>query len=392
MKKIFQSLIFAPPITSNRFFEPAYALFRFYCGISIAIGAGLPKIFHKIDEKGGTEWDNLAFGASGWFLEQVGNIGFTFPSPTFWAYLAIYGEFIGGLFVAIGLFTRLFALQMAFQFFVVSFLWYESPVPFAMYYQQLIFWAFVFISAAGGGKFSFDYMLQQKRSMVLGKTAVVVTSFLLLPLIGSAQTQSPERVSFTLSNPTLSKTSIDIRSYSYKDQKISGYGYALGPLSSHAVNMPTGTRIYKKQNDVWVLFAVVTPADNGRTFNLNRTYEINEEQHLQVLADEQNEEAARLKEASEEQVPFNGAELVTFKITGKSMIPKQVIVRVQLPNDVQKSNIGFSRKLDRSSMFEVSYPVGSKVYLCEGAYWNGDVEETLVLTLDADKQNSLVRL
>lgn len=392
MKKIFQSLLFAPPISSNRFFEPAYALFRFYCGISMAIGAGLPKVFHKIDDAGGTEWDNLAFGASGWFLEQVGNIGFTFPSPTFWAYLAIYGEFIGGLLIAIGLFTRLSALQMAFQFFVVSFLWYESPVPFAMYYQQLIFWVFVLIAAAGGGKFSLDYLLQQKRSIGLGRTAVVVTGLLLLPLFGFAQSQAPDRVSFTISNPNLSEATIDIRSFNYKDRKTSGYGYAIGPLGSHAVNMPAGTRIYKKQKEAWVLFAVVSSADNGRAFNLNRTVEITREQYLQAAYDEENEETSRLEKIAEEPDVFNGAELVTFVVSGTSLLPKQVYVRVQLPDTSLKTNIGFSRKLDRSSKFQVSYPIGSKVYLCEGPYWKGDFKETLVLTLDAEKQNYLIRL
>lgn len=386
MKKIFQSFIFTPPLAANRVFEPAYALFRFYCGISIALGAGLPKIFHKIDETGGTEWDNLAFGASGWFVEQVGNIGFTFPSPTFWVYLAIYGEFIGGLFVAIGLFTRIAALQMTFQFFVVSFLWYESPVPFAMYYQQLIFWTFILISAVGGGKYSIDWLIHQKRRVDAPKTKLAVSLlFLLMPLFGAAQTS--ERASFIISNLTLGKASIDIRSFDYKDRKTSGYGYDLGPLSSHGVNMPAGTRIYKKQKKAWVLFAVVTPADNGRTFNLNQTVEIAREQYLQAAYDEQNEETARLEKISEEPDAFDGPELVTFMVSGKSLLPKQVYVRVQLPDTSLKSTIGFSRKLDRSSKFQVSYPVGSKVYLCEGDCWNGDVEETLVLILDAEKQN-----
>ncbi|MCC6410541.1 MAG: DoxX family protein [Saprospiraceae bacterium] len=392
MKKIFQSLIFAPPITSNRFFELAYALFRFYCGISIAIGAGLPKVFHKIDEKGGTEWDNLAFGASGWFLEQVGNIGFTFPSPTFWAYLAIYGEFIGGLLIAVGLFTRLSALQMAFQFFVVSFMWYESPVPFAMYYQQLIFWTFVLISAAGGGKFSLDYLIQQKQLLPLRKTTVVVTSLLLLPIFGFAQSQTPEHISFTISNPTLRKKSVDIRSFSRVDGKFRGYGYDLNALSSHAVNMPVGTRVYEKQNDVWILKLVVTADDNGRKFDMSSTYNIGSEQQQQVAADEQDESKIRLDQAAETTNTFGDAALVTFKIAGKTVLPKQVHIRVQLPDTNQKTSIGFSRKLDRSSKVEVSYPVGSKVYLCEGPYWKGDFEETLVLTLDAEKQNYLIRL
>lgn len=157
MKKAIQSLLFGSAQAGTRTYDIAYTLFRFYCGFSIAIGAGLSKVFHKINEDGGKAWDNLAFGVPDWFVKQVGDIGFTVISPSFWAHLAVYGEFIGGLLIAVGLFTRISALQLAFQFFVVSFIWYDEPGLFTMYYQQLIFWSFVLIAALGGGRFSADH-------------------------------------------------------------------------------------------------------------------------------------------------------------------------------------------------------------------------------------------
>lgn len=162
MKLALKSFLFGSAQSGTLAYETAYALFRFYCGISIAIGAGFSKVFHKIDENSGEGWDNLAFGVPNWFVKQVSEIGFTFISPSFWAHLAVYGEFIGGLAVALGLFTRISAIQLAFQFFVVSFLWYDEPMPFAMYYQQLIFWGFVLIAVVGDGRFSLDSWVKNR--------------------------------------------------------------------------------------------------------------------------------------------------------------------------------------------------------------------------------------
>lgn len=110
------------------------------------------------------EWSNLNFGTSSWFIEQVNGLGFSFPSPSFWAYIAIYGEFIGGICIAIGLLTRFSALQLAFQFFVISFLWYDKPEPiYGMYYQQLFFFCFLLIAGKGGGNYSLDSFIFQER-------------------------------------------------------------------------------------------------------------------------------------------------------------------------------------------------------------------------------------
>lgn len=162
-----KKLIFGNLVSTHKPYEVLYALFRFHIGLSIALGAGLSKVFHKINEKGDDSWDNLAFGVGDWFVNQVNDIGFTLISPTFWAYLAVYGEFIGGLLLAIGLFSRISAIQLAFQFFVVAFVWYNDPYPFGgMYYQQLLFWGFALASVKGGGLYSVDYLLLKKNQAV----------------------------------------------------------------------------------------------------------------------------------------------------------------------------------------------------------------------------------
>ncbi|UYZ60659.1 DoxX family protein [Hymenobacter latericus] len=165
-----KKLLFSAAALPNRAIDAAWLLFRLHLGLSIADGAGLPKL------------TNLAAVASAqvpgppdWFVQQVAGLGFTFPSPYFWAGAAVWGEFVGGLLIALGLFTRWSGLQLAFQFFVVAFIWYNDPSPITgMYYQQLLFWAFVVITAVGPGRYSLDYWLLRRRAASLVELPKVV--------------------------------------------------------------------------------------------------------------------------------------------------------------------------------------------------------------------------
>lgn len=399
MKNAIKSMIMGSSPSGSLTNETTYLLFRFYAGFSMAIGAGWSKVFHKIDENGGEGWDNLAFGVPSWFVEQVGGLGFTFLSPSFWAHLAVYGEFLGGIFIALGFLTRLSALQLAFQFFIVSFVWYDKPELFAMYYQQLIFWGFVLIAAVGGGRFSVDaWLAGRSRGRVEASAKLAVAAFLLLlPCCGFSQQQAPPaRVSFTVSNPGLKARELDIRYFDQSGKKAAGYGYGLNGLSSHAVNMPVGTRVYEKTRDSFALVFVVTADDNGRRFSLGKRYEISPTQRQQASADDHAQAAAAEKAAPnptwEETAKAKGYPMVTFRVAGSSLWPTQVYVRVQLPFENQKSSIGFSRTLSRGSIYEVSYPVGAKVYRCQGRYWEAEVPETLLFTVSADKQGYLLRI
>lgn len=216
---------------------------------------------------------------------------------------------------------------------------------------------------------------------------------------GMAQTaaQPVPRVRFTLTNPTLKQVQIDIRYFNYADRQRIGYGLNLGTLGSTSDNKPVGTRIYLKKGNSWELFYVLGPDDDGKKINLSKKYDISREQWLESSFAEMNEKTEALENVDKnpdiETVSRQlGLELVTFRISGKSLTGGQVHVRVQLPYRAERSNEGFSRRLSRFDMLKVRYPVGTKVYLCDGPYWNGPVPEKLVLTVDAEKANYLIRL
>ncbi|HEX2536162.1 MAG TPA: DoxX family protein [Chitinophagaceae bacterium] len=177
MKLSVRSALFGHALPESKPFNLAWALFRFYTGLSMALGAGWPKMNEGL--------------SPGWFTEQVGGLGFTFPSPLFWATVAAWGEFVGGLLIAFGLLTRFSALQLAFQFFVVAFIWYEEPFPFGgMYYQQLLFWSFLLILAGGGGRYSLDALLRGRVPVRIPSVPATALTVLLLTLSGSAALQA----------------------------------------------------------------------------------------------------------------------------------------------------------------------------------------------------------
>ena len=180
MKKNLHAFFFGTSLPNDRILNLTWLLFRLHIGITIAFSAGLAKI---------TE-----FGAPEWFVKQVADIGFNFPSPTFWAVLAAWGEFLGGILIAIGLFTRFAALQLAFQFFVISYIWYNEPEPMiGMYFQQLYFFCYLLAMVAGGGRFSLDALIAKKWKFSLPGAApkIAVASLALLFTLHSAAAQEP---------------------------------------------------------------------------------------------------------------------------------------------------------------------------------------------------------
>lgn len=169
--------LFGSASNGSTWFDIAWLLFRLHVGLSIAIHAGLPKITASGD-------------APAWFVKQVSGLGFTVPSPVFWATVATWGEFIGGLLIAVGLLVRVSAIQLAFQFFVIAFLWYDNPEPLTgMYFQQVLFWAFVLVAVNGGGRLSIDHFIKERtfRLPAAGKATVATMVIICVSVIAIAQ-------------------------------------------------------------------------------------------------------------------------------------------------------------------------------------------------------------
>ncbi len=192
-----KNFLFGTSLQSNKLTNLIWLVFRVHIGLSMAIHAGLPKVANGI--------------APEWFVNQVSDLGFTFISPTFWATVSSWGEFMGGILIAIGLFTRFAALQLAFQFFVISFLWYDNPEPLTgMYFQQLYMWCYILVAVVGGGNYALDKLLMKKISVKVSlvKKAVAAAAILLLSISVSAQ-KGPLKGSGNIITKTFNYTSFD---------------------------------------------------------------------------------------------------------------------------------------------------------------------------------------
>lgn len=195
MKKL---LLGTQPFSSH-LADAAWLLIRLHLGLSIAIGAGWSKLVNltTMQEAAKLAAGTAPLGPPDWFVQQVANLGFTYPSPHIWAWLAAWGEFAGGLLVAVGLLTRWASLQLVVQFLIIAFVWYEAPEPvLGMYYQQLLFWAFVLAAVVGGGRYSLDYWwLRGSNSprflaRLVGNAPAQVVTMLLVVLAGSVAAQA----------------------------------------------------------------------------------------------------------------------------------------------------------------------------------------------------------
>lgn len=183
MKALLRNFFFGTSLGNNKVMNAGWLLFRLHIGLSIAIHAGWPKMY--------------TLAAPGWFNDQVAGLGFTFPSPAFWATVASWGEFVGGICLALGLLTRFSALQLAFQFFVISFLWYDNPEPLTgMYFQNTLFMGFLLAAFAGGGTYSIDKLIMNRKIKFSGNVAKAAIACLLIftGLVSQAQTIRTEDI------------------------------------------------------------------------------------------------------------------------------------------------------------------------------------------------------
>ncbi|UOQ67834.1 hypothetical protein [Hymenobacter volaticus] len=82
MKKL---LFIAPPF-SSRFADSAWLLFRLHAGLFIAIGGGWVKLVDLTTAQETTKLTSSTapLGPPDWFVQQVANLGFTYPTPYLW--------------------------------------------------------------------------------------------------------------------------------------------------------------------------------------------------------------------------------------------------------------------------------------------------------------------
>lgn len=116
-------------------------ILRLFAGLALAFNHGLSKI-----------------PPPQMFIESVSGMGF--PAPTFFAWSAALSELVGGLLLAIGLFTRPAALFILITMGCAAFILHRAD-PFQEREPALIFGAVALVFLfAGAGRLSLDHFLR----------------------------------------------------------------------------------------------------------------------------------------------------------------------------------------------------------------------------------------
>jgi putative oxidoreductase len=124
--------------------EVGWLVVRVVFGLTLALGHGLPKVTGNMEG----------------FAQGVAALGF--PFPLFFAWCAALAELLGGVLVAVGLFTRPAAAFAAFTMVVALYRHRVDPfgrMELALLYLTVLGTA-VFV---GGGPFSLDARLRGRR-------------------------------------------------------------------------------------------------------------------------------------------------------------------------------------------------------------------------------------
>lgn len=118
-------------------------LIRVVFGLSLALGHGLPKLTGDMSK----------------FATGVAQLGF--PFPTFFAWCATLAELVGGLLVAVGLFTRPAAAMAGFTMVVA--LYRHRADPFGRMELALLYLAVLAaIALIGAGPWSLDAKVRRR--------------------------------------------------------------------------------------------------------------------------------------------------------------------------------------------------------------------------------------
>ena len=114
----------------------------------------------------GKVWNEEGFGPPGYLIKGVTEMGF--PVPTAFAWAAALTEFLGGILLALGLFTRPAALALTFNMAVAAFVahakdpWFSTGSGAAKEPALMFLIPFAMFLFTGAGRFSIDALLRRR--------------------------------------------------------------------------------------------------------------------------------------------------------------------------------------------------------------------------------------
>lgn len=154
--KFFKQLI-EPTLQKHWFADLIFAIIRFVCGMLLVVDFGASKF--------GMPWTDESqnlnlFEVSAWFPEDVAEYGGVFAiAPLFFAWMGAFSEAVGGLFLAIGLQTRVASFLITCTMLVAIFIQQWGKGSWALLPAMGFLWVAIYTLYFGSGRFGLDYVI-----------------------------------------------------------------------------------------------------------------------------------------------------------------------------------------------------------------------------------------
>ena len=151
--------IITPVIQKSWIADLCFAIPRIICGLLLTLSFG--------SDKFGLPWSSTAnlglFEVVAWFPKDVAEYGGIFAMfPVFFAWSGAFAEAVGGLFLAIGLKTRVASFLIMCTMLVAIFLQKWNQGTWAMLPAMGFLWISMYNLFLGSGRFGIDYLISKK--------------------------------------------------------------------------------------------------------------------------------------------------------------------------------------------------------------------------------------
>lgn len=159
LKSILKILI-TPVIQKHWFIDVIFAIPRVLCGFFLTALFGADKF--------GMPWtadsQNLnLFEVAAWFPEDVASYDGIFAvAPIFFAWMGAFSEAVGGLFLMLGLKTRIASFLIMCTMLVAIFMQKWNQSLWAMLPAMGFLWVATYNLLLGSGRFGIDYLISKK--------------------------------------------------------------------------------------------------------------------------------------------------------------------------------------------------------------------------------------
>ena len=158
--KLIIKLLINPILQKHWLADLIFAIPRIICGLLLTTMFGADKF--------GMPWtaesQNLnLFEVAAWFPEDVANYGGVFTiAPIFFAWMGAFSEAVGGLFLVLGLKTRIASFLIMCTMLVAIFMQKWNQGVWAMLPAMGFLWVAIYNLVLGSGRFGIDYLISKK--------------------------------------------------------------------------------------------------------------------------------------------------------------------------------------------------------------------------------------